>query len=414
VRLLAALFLICALAGVAPATQPPWHAKPGPQPKFPGLLVAPAWLGARLGDRGVTVVDARPAARFAGGHVAGAISLDAAACEPDPRTLGARLGAAGISDGGTVVCYGDARDPVAAGRLFWLLELAGHRDARILNGGIEAWRAVGGRLERGARAAAARRFGARPDTTRIADFSYVMTVFGVKGHTVMEWRPDSAWRAGHIPHSLPFPLGDLVRRDGTLLEGRQVRPVFEVYGPRKNEYVPLGDEFVVCGDLPPGAVAVHPYLAARLAAIARVRCYPGGFGDWRLHPDAPVVRIVGAAEVYDWISPGAQDRLLKKSPRDAVLFDLRERGDFEAGHVPGAVLLPSYEFEKDFAAVTAKHWPNARRTGAPFIVYCYGAGCTRSRVCTTLAARAGWRDLWWFREGMDGWRGAGLPVERGP
>jgi rhodanese-related sulfurtransferase len=62
----------------------------------------------------------------------------------------------------------------------------------------------------------------------------------------------------------------------------------------------------------------------------------------------------------------------------------------------------------------ARHWPGARKTETPFIVYCYGVGCTRSRTCSTLAARAGWRDLWWFRDGMDGWRGAGLPVDRGP
>ena len=413
-RHLAALLLVCALAGAGHATRPPWYAKPGPPPKFPDLLVTPAWLAGRLGDRGVTVVDARPAARFAGGHVAGAVSLDAAACDPDPRTLGARLGAAGVPDGGTVVCYGDARDPVAAGRLFWLLELAGHRDARVLNGGIEAWRAGGGRLERGARDAAARRFGARPDTSRNAGYDYVMSVFGVKGHAIMEWRPDSAWRAGHIPHSLPFPLGDLARRDGTLLEGRLVRPVFEVYGPRKNEYVPLDDEFIVCGDLPPGAAAVHPYLAARLAAIARVRCYPGGFADWRSRPGAPIVRIAGTAEVRDQLARSAWDRLRHRPPRNAILLDLRERGDYEAGHLPGAILLPSHEFEKGLEAVVAKHWPGVDRATIPFVVYCYGPACTRSRSCTTIAARQGWRNLWWFKDGQEGWRGARLELVRGP
>jgi len=48
------------------------------------------------------------------------------------------------------------------------------------------------------------------------------------------------------------------------------------------------------------------------------------------------------------------------------------------------------------------------------IVYCYGPGCTRSRFCTTTAARQGWRNLWWYKDGQDGWRGAGLEIVRGP
>jgi len=413
-RLGAVLVLVAALAGAVHAADPPWYVKAAPPPKFPDLLVTSAWLGRHLRDRALTVVDARPAARFALGHVAGAVSLDAAACEPDPGTLGARLGAAGIPGSGLVVCYTDAQDPAAAGRLFWLLELAGHRGARVLNGGLEGWRAAGGRSETGAPAARAKRFAARPDTARLADFGYVMAVFGVRGHTVMEWRPDSAWRAGHIPHSLPFPLGDVVARDGTLLDGRRMRAVFQVYGPRKNEYVRLDDEFVVCGDILPGAVPVHPYLAARLAAIARVRCYPGGFGDWRAHAEAPVVHIAGTAEVRDRLARSPWERLRRQPPRQAILLDLRERGDYEAGHLPGAVLLPSHEFEPGLDSVLVRHWPEAGRTKTPFIVYCYGPGCTRSRFCTTIAARHGWRNLWWYRDGEQGWRAAGLELERGP
>lgn len=394
--------LLCMLAGASHATEPPWKRRPEP-PVIPDLLVTAEWLQARA-VRGVTVVDARPAADFAALHVAGAVHFDAAACESDPWTLGARLGAAGIADGDTVVCYGDARDPGAAGRLFWLLELAGHRRARVLDGGLEGWSRAGGRLERGAPDVPARRFGARPDTSRLAGFAYVSAVFGVKGHTIMEWRPDSAWRAGHIPHSLPFPLGELAGPAGTLLEARRLRAVFEVYGPRRNEYVPLDDEFVVCADLPAGAAPVHPYLAARLAGIVRVRCYPGGFADWRAHPEAPVVRVVDTERVR---------ARLAEVPQDAVLLDLRERGDFAAGHVPGAVLLPSHRFADGFAAAVAARWPDARRERTPVVLYCYGPDCTRSRTCATLAARAGWRELWWFRDGMSGWRGARLPVERG-
>ncbi len=403
------LVLACGLVGVGWAVPRPRYGRPDPPPAaFPELLVTAEWLRDHAADGGVTIVDARPAADFAAGHVAGAANLDAEAGATDPRTLGARLGAAGIPDGGTVVCYGDARDPVAAGRLFWLLELAGHRDARVLNGGLEAWRAAGGEVASGAGAAPARDFRAPPDTSRLADFAYVSAVFGTPGHTVVDWRTDAAWRAGHIPHSLPFPLADLIGSDGRLLDGRRMRPVFEAFGPRANESVPLDDEFVVCGDLPRGGAAVHPYLAARLAGIARVRCYPGGSADWRAHTAAPVVRVVGVEDVRRRLTGPPWRRV----PRDAVVFDLREPREFRAGHLPGAVLLPPLRFAKDLAAEVARHWPHADPARTPLVVYCYGPGCTRSRHCATLAARAGWRDLWWFRGGTDAWRVARLPLER--
>ena len=396
------MLLLCLAAGEGRATEPPWARRPAPPPP-PDLLVTPAWLTTRRAP-GVTVVDARSDSAFVAAHVAGAVHFDATAADPDPWTLGARLGAAGIAADDTVVGYGDAGDPVAAGRLFWLLELAGHRRVRVLDGGLEAWRRAGGPLARGRAVAPARAFAAAPDTARRADFARVRAVFGTKGHTIMEWRPEAAWRDGHIPHSLPFPLGELVGPDGTLLEPRRLRAVFEVYGPRPNEYVPLDDEFVVCGDLPAGAAALHPYLAARLAGIPRVRCYPGGFTDWRAHAGAPVVRVVDTERVRERLAAAP----------DAVLLDLRERGDFVAGHLPGAVLLPSHRFAREFAAAVAASRPDADPARTPVILYCYGPVCTRSRSCATLAARAGWRELWWFRDGMAGWRGARLPVERGP
>jgi thiosulfate/3-mercaptopyruvate sulfurtransferase len=412
-RLAIALLLLVGFAAVAHAEWPSWYKKPKSTPVYPEILVSADWLRKHSGDRGVTVVDARPAEAFAAAHIAGALSFDAGACDPDPGRLGSRLGAAGIPSRGTVVCYGDSRDGAAPGRLLWLLELAGHRKVRVLNGGLEAWAAVGGRVEKGTRTPAAARFDLAPDTARIAGFEYVMKTFGVKGHTVMEWRSEAAWRTGHIPHSLPFPLAQLVGPEGLLLDGPKMRPIFQVYGPRKNEYVKLDDEFITCGEVPPGGAPVHPYLAARVAGIERVRCYPGGFQDWRAHPEAPVVRIAEVREVWERLKRSLWDRLRRKPPRNVVLLDLREAGDYRAGHIPGAVLLPSHKFEKEADTVLAEHWPRADRARTPFIVYCYGPRCTRSRAVTTLAARRGWRDLWWFKDGMDGWRIAGLEVERG-
>ncbi len=51
----------------------------------------------------------------------------------------------GIGDDSEVVAYDDAGGTIAA-RLWWMLDDLGHRNVRVLDGGIAAWVAAGGPL----------------------------------------------------------------------------------------------------------------------------------------------------------------------------------------------------------------------------------------------------------------------------
>jgi 3-mercaptopyruvate sulfurtransferase SseA len=414
-RTLFGVLAALAVLGASPvhASWPPWYQAKRVTPSYPEILVSAKWLAAHRRDRGLTVVDARPPSRYERAHVAGAVAFDAASAGLDPSTLGPRLGAAGISSEGVVVCYGDSDDPGASGRMLWLLELAGHRQARVLNGGFEAWKARDGKTESGATRPRPARFGAAPDTSRIADYGYVTRVMGTPGHTLVDWRTPAQWEKGHVPHSLPFHLEKLAVPGGAWLEPPAMRLVFEDFGPRDRDYVDLTDEFVVFGDAPPSAVPIHPYLAARAVGIGRVRCYPEGFAGWKEHADAPVTRIVGADELRRNLGVSLWQRLRRIPPRQVMLFDLRGDREFEWGHIPGAVSLPSYNFERDLDSTVAALWPNVDRAKTPFVVYCYGVACIRSRNCTTIAARRGFKNLWWFREGLPGWQAAGLELAKG-
>ena len=53
--------------------------------------------------------------------------------------------AAGIGDDDLVVAYDDVGGWVAA-RLWWMLDVLGHHDVLVLDGGIAAWVAAGGEL----------------------------------------------------------------------------------------------------------------------------------------------------------------------------------------------------------------------------------------------------------------------------
>lgn len=407
---LALTFALCATPR-ADASRPPWAHRDTTGVVLPNLVVDARWLRSHRDSSGVCAVDARTALRYAAGHVPGARHVDARAWSDAPDSLARRFAEAGISDRGLVVCYSDSLDPAAAGRLFWLLELAGHPGARLLAGGLEQWRAGGGAIERVARPAPRARFSLPPDTARIAGIAYMDSAFGRIGVTLVDWRSRSRWDAGHLPHTLPFPFDHLVTSVGEPIGSRHIRAEFESFGPRANDYVNLNDEFVVLGDVPPEFRGLHPYVAARLAGIRRVRLYPGGFAEWSAR-GRPIVQIVDAKTVGEILGGKARENPDSGPCSEAILFDLREAFEYREGHIPGAVLALPYEFEAGLEDTLARYWPRADRDTIPVIFYCYGPDCIRSRIAASEAARHGFHRLLWFRGSIYEWKNAGFQLVR--
>ncbi|KAF0849065.1 sulfurtransferase [Nocardia caishijiensis] len=92
-----------------------------------------------------------PGARFADvdADLSGTPTADSGARPlPDTDHLTESLRRWGIHSDSAVVVYDDARS-VAAARAWWVLRWAGLTDVRILDGGLRAWHAAGGRLTSG-------------------------------------------------------------------------------------------------------------------------------------------------------------------------------------------------------------------------------------------------------------------------
>ncbi len=130
--------------------------------ELPGarFLATGAWLKAHLGDAGLVVVDVRTDKDFDGRLVPGAVRLPWTAFRYDDpaRGLGELfvgtvraqeiLGAHGISREDRVVLYDSVkRDGGAtASYVFWVLDLLGHRDLKVLERGIDGWVDAGGEV----------------------------------------------------------------------------------------------------------------------------------------------------------------------------------------------------------------------------------------------------------------------------
>jgi molybdopterin/thiamine biosynthesis adenylyltransferase/rhodanese-related sulfurtransferase len=89
-----------------------------------------------------------------------------------------------------------------------------------------------------------------------------------------------------------------------------------------------------------------------------------------------------------------------KDHNGLVLLDVREKDEWEEGHLPGAVLLPRGFLEQKIEkTVTDKE--------TPIIVYC--AGGTRSALAAKTLQDLGYRDVTSMAGGYGDWKNNGLP-----
>ena len=85
----------------------------------------------------------------------------------------------------------------------------------------------------------------------------------------------------------------------------------------------------------------------------------------------------------------------------ALLIDVREAHEYEAGHAPGAKLVP--------LGTLSQHLPNLPKDREILFICQSGS---RSGVGADLARRAGFTKVYNVRGGMNAWARAGLPTKR--
>ena len=81
------------------------------------------------------------------------------------------------------------------------------------------------------------------------------------------------------------------------------------------------------------------------------------------------------------------------------MLDVRERGEYSLGHVPGAQWIPLGQLPERLGELP--------KDGSMAVIC---AGGHRSSSAASLLARSGFNDVVNVHEGFDGWEKAGLPI----
>ncbi|MGH8765051.1 MAG: sulfurtransferase [Burkholderiales bacterium] len=256
----------------------------------------------------VALLDLRPAEDFAVGHIEGSRHLDLyglSLSDSSEAPLNAFLnifktlfGSRGVSQEKPVVIY-DHESGERASRAVWLLAVLGHPDARILDGGTQAWLASGGSLARTTHAPepvdpakappTAPPYRGTPDLSLLATRFDVQMAIGNTGTVILDVRRESEYRgtekrarrSGTIPGAVHVFWREHLTDKGAFRPASDVRKLYESKGVTPDKTV-----IPVCQG---GYRSASTFLALKSLGYPRVRNYISSWAEWGNRDDSAIV-----------------------------------------------------------------------------------------------------------------------------
>ena len=274
----------------------------------PEVLVSTEWVAGHLSDPGIRLIEVDvDTTAYDSGHIAGAVGWNWQSQLndrirrdiPDAKAFAQLMGEAGVTPQTTVVLYGDNNNWFAA-FAFWLLQLYGHKNAKLMNGGRAKWSAEGRPLVTARPVVPATKYPVpkRPNLALRARRAEVERALRGKGVALVDVRSlaeyvgdiiappgmtETAQRPGHIPGARNVPWAQAVGGDGTFKPRDQLEQLYKQTGVlNKAEiiaYCRIGER------------SSHTWFALKyLLGHKKVRNYDGSWTEWGNLVGAPIAK----------------------------------------------------------------------------------------------------------------------------
>jgi glyoxylase-like metal-dependent hydrolase (beta-lactamase superfamily II)/rhodanese-related sulfurtransferase len=193
-----------------------------------------------------------------------------------------------------------------------------------------------------------------------------------KGHLLLDVRPSAAFGAAHVARALNIALsGQFATWCGTLIG--------------------IGTPIVLIAD-EIGAIDEAVMRLARVGIESVAGYLDGGLQAWdQAGLETEAIPQMPVDELHNRIAEGT----------DLQVVDVRRPGEYEGGHVPGAINLTLAHLEQEISNL---------KSNRPTAVIC--ASGYRSSAATSLLERQGFSEAFNVVGGTNAWIAAGYPVER--
>jgi len=270
-------------------------------------LVTADWVAEHKGDANVRLVEVDvDTEAYAEGHIEGAIAWNWTTQLQDQQRrdilaregVEALLSASGIANDTHVVLYGDNNNWFAAYAL-WLLELYGHQDVSLMDGGRVKWLVEKRPTTKALPSPPATAYKAdaanpalrakRDDVIEVARHGGVQLIdvrspAEFTGEVIAPpGMTETAQRAGHVPGAMNVPWARAVNEDGTFKSADELRALYGGVG--------LATDSKAIAYCRIGERSSHTWFALKhVLGMADVRNYDGSWTEYGSLIDVPIER----------------------------------------------------------------------------------------------------------------------------
>jgi thiosulfate/3-mercaptopyruvate sulfurtransferase len=269
------------------------------------VLVTTQWVADNLKSPKVKLIEVDvDTTAYDEGHAAGALGFNWTSQLQDQvrrdiiskDDLERLLGDAGVSNDDTVVLYGDNNNWFAA-YAFWLLEMYGHDDVKLMDGGRKKWIEENRPTTKDVPSPKKTSYKAQAPRTELrAKRDQVLAALGNAKNALVDVRSpaeykgeimappglsETAQRMGHIPGAANVPWAQAVREDGTFKSSEELAALYAPKGVTKDKEV-----IAYCRI---GERSSHTWFALKhLLGYPNVRNYDGSWTEYGSLIDVPI------------------------------------------------------------------------------------------------------------------------------
>ncbi|MDH5389248.1 MAG: sulfurtransferase [Gammaproteobacteria bacterium] len=264
------------------------------------LIIEPNELDQLLDKADVVIVDLCKAKQYAQAHIPGAhfinyidivrIDKPVMGLLPDAESFSKLISDLGITENTQVIAYDDEGGGCAS-RFIWTLNVFGHSNAALLNGGLHSWANEGHALTNETTTSADPSNYSLSNTGNYsADREHIEQHLDDKNTVLLDARSAAEFsgekkfadKTGHIPGAIHFEWTDAMDRNNNL------RLLPEGIIEQRLEQLGITKEKEVICYCQSHHRSAFSYLMLRHLGYENVKGYPGSWSDWGNQADTPI------------------------------------------------------------------------------------------------------------------------------
>lgn len=264
------------------------------------LLIEPNDLEQRLNNDNIVIVDLCKAKQYTQAHIPGAhfinytdivhIKKPVMGLLPDEKNFSQLVSNLGINENTHVIAYDDEGGGCAS-RFIWTLNVFGHKNTSLLNGGLHSWSNEGHALSNEEPASVTPANYSLSNTGQYTTNSeYIQQHLNDENTVLLDTRSEAEFngekvfadKAGHIPGAINFEWTDAMDRGNNL----RLLPT-GIIEQRLEQLDVTKDKEVICYCQSHHRSA-FTYLMLRHLGYENVKGYPGSWSDWGNQADTPI------------------------------------------------------------------------------------------------------------------------------